>query len=169
MQKRLRYPNAIHHIISRVRLCRNSAKKKPAQIHFSSQRPHTITKNEVQNKYKYSRMRFYLWYNILLHKILWYLFYFYRVKRVEEELFVVQNDAKRFQSNFEVWLWSFSLLLFCMYILVTWYNSWESKYFLPFWCIFYVRQDIKTAVRDLVLHGIVSQSNRPSIINGKLR
>jgi hypothetical protein len=43
----------------------------------------TITKNELQNKYKYSRMRFYLWYNILLHKILWYLFYFYRVKRVE--------------------------------------------------------------------------------------
>jgi hypothetical protein len=38
--------------------------------------------------------------------------------------------------------------------------------FLPFWCVFYVRQAIKTAVRDLVLHGIVSQSNRPSIING---
>jgi hypothetical protein len=32
--------------------------------------------------------------------------------------------------------------------------------------LFYVRQDIKTAARDFVLHGIVSQSNRPSIING---
>jgi hypothetical protein len=40
---------------------------------------------------------------------------------------------------------------------------------LPFWCVFYVRQAIKTAARDLVLHGIVSQSNRPSMINGKLR
>jgi hypothetical protein len=29
-----------------------------------------------------------------------------------------------------------------------------------------VRKAIKTAARDLVLHGIVSQSNRPSIING---
>jgi hypothetical protein len=28
------------------------------------------------------------------------------------------------------------------------------------------KQAIKTAARDLVLHGIVSQSNRPSIING---
>jgi hypothetical protein len=37
---------------------------------------------------------------------------------------------------------------------------------IPFWCVFYVRQAIKTAARDLVLHGIVSQSNRPSIING---
>ena len=37
---------------------------------------------------------------------------------------------------------------------------------LPFWCVVYVRQAIKTAVRDLVLHGIVSQSKRPSIING---
>jgi hypothetical protein len=37
---------------------------------------------------------------------------------------------------------------------------------LPFWCVYYVRQDIKTAARDLVLHGIVSQSNRPNIING---
>jgi hypothetical protein len=37
---------------------------------------------------------------------------------------------------------------------------------LPFWCVFYVRQAIKTAACDLVLHGIVSQSNRPSIING---
>ena len=32
--------------------------------------------------------------------------------------------------------------------------------------VFYVRQAIKTAVRDLVLHGSVSQTNRPSIING---
>jgi hypothetical protein len=38
--------------------------------------------------------------------------------------------------------------------------------FLPFWCVFYVRQAIKTAARNLVLHGIVSQSNRPNIING---
>jgi hypothetical protein len=37
---------------------------------------------------------------------------------------------------------------------------------LPFWCVFCVRQVIKTAARDLVLHGIVSQSHRPSIING---
>jgi hypothetical protein len=37
---------------------------------------------------------------------------------------------------------------------------------LPFWCVVYVRQAIKTAARDLVLHGIVSQSKRPSIING---
>ena len=37
---------------------------------------------------------------------------------------------------------------------------------LPFWCVFYVSQAIKTAARDLVLHGIVSQSNRPSVING---
>ena len=42
----------------------------------------------------------------------------------------------------------------------------HSKFFLPSWCVFYVRQAIKTAARDLVLHGIVSQSNRPSIING---
>jgi hypothetical protein len=38
--------------------------------------------------------------------------------------------------------------------------------FLLLWCVVYVRQAIKTAARDLVLHGIVSQSNRPSIING---
>jgi hypothetical protein len=37
----------------------------------------------------------------------------------------------------------------------------HSKFFLPFWCVFYVRQAIKTAARDLVLHGIVSLSNRP--------
>jgi hypothetical protein len=37
---------------------------------------------------------------------------------------------------------------------------------LPFWCVFYARQAIKTAACDLVLHGIVSQSKRPSIING---
>jgi hypothetical protein len=37
---------------------------------------------------------------------------------------------------------------------------------LPFWCVFYVRQAIKIAARDLALHGIVNQSNRPSIING---
>ena len=43
-------------------------------------------------------------------------------------------------------------------------NMWHN--FLPFWCVFYVRQAIKTAARDLVLHGIASQSNRPSIING---
>jgi hypothetical protein len=42
----------------------------------------------------------------------------------------------------------------------------QLNQFLPFWCIFYVKQAIKTAVRDLVLHGIVSQSNRPNIING---
>jgi hypothetical protein len=40
------------------------------------------------------------------------------------------------------------------------------NYLLPFWCVFYVRQAIKTAAHDLVLHGIVNQSNRPSIING---
>ena len=45
-------------------------------------------------------------------------------------------------------------------------NFWDVWTFLPFWCVFYVRQAIKTAVRDLVLHGIVSQSNRPSINNG---
>jgi riboflavin transporter FmnP len=46
------------------------------------------------------------------------------------------------------------------------YRSLLSYLFLPFWCVFYVRQAIKTAARDLVLHGIVSQSNRPSIVNG---
>jgi hypothetical protein len=38
--------------------------------------------------------------------------------------------------------------------------------FFKFLCVFYVRQAIKTAARDLVLHGIISQSNQPSIING---
>jgi hypothetical protein len=50
-----------------------------------------------------------------------------------------------------------------------WFNRVQCflrRKILPFWCVFYVRQAIKTAVRDLVLHGIVSQSNRPSIING---
>ena len=40
------------------------------------------------------------------------------------------------------------------------------RLFFRFDAFFYVRQAIKTAARDLVLHGIISQSNRPSIING---
>jgi hypothetical protein len=50
-----------------------------------------------------------------------------------------------------------------------WYlrkHYWLKHFILPFWCVFYVRQAIQTAAYDLVLHGIVSQSNRPSIING---
>ena len=43
----------------------------------------------------------------------------------------------------------------------------EAFSFLPFCWVFYVRQAIKSAARDLVLHGIVSQSNRPSIINNQ--
>ena len=35
----------------------------------------------------------------------------------------------------------------------------HRKLILPFWNVFYVRQAIKTAARDLVLHGIVSQSH----------
>ena len=47
-------------------------------------------------------------------------------------------------------------------------NKWDHSnptqkgdFLLPFWCVFYVRQAIKTAPGDLVLHGIVSQSNQP--------
>ena len=48
-----------------------------------------------------------------------------------------------------------------------WYVYCPRFFFLPFCWVFYVRQAIKTAARDLVLHGIVSQSNQPSIINNQ--
>ena len=48
---------------------------------------------------------------------------------------------------------------------IMFYNM--RKIIFPFCWGFYVRQAIKTAARDLVLHGIVSQSNPPSIINNQ--
>ena len=58
------------------------------------------------------------------------------------------------------WKLTFSCLKKCAM------NHCLKNIILPFWCVFNARQAIKTAARDLVLHGIVSQSNQPSIING---
>ena len=68
---------------------------------------------------------------------------------------------ERFQSDTAVYMAECRM--------VWWQHGRPRNSILPFWCVFYIRQAIKTAACDLVLHGIVSQSNRPSIINGKLR